>query len=189
MQSKVLTSFTKRCSVPTAIQMVLKNSVLKLQGPLGTAELQLKTYDKKGGFSMKLVQQAPAHQELYFRTHGEEGQKTLHTVTSTLLQYFEGLTKGFFLSVELVGIGFKASLANNTLELRVGYSHPVHLEIPKDIQVFVPKPNLICLFGVSKKRVSQVAATLLTVKPVEPYKGKGIQLKDAKVLRKTGKKK
>lgn len=49
MQSKVLTSFTKRCSVPTAIQMVLKNSVLKLQGPLGTAELQLKTYDKKGG--------------------------------------------------------------------------------------------------------------------------------------------
>lgn len=77
----------------------------------------------------------------------------------------------------------------NTLELRVGYSHPVHLEIPKDIQVFVPKPNLICLFGVSKKRVSQVAATLLAVKPVEPYKGKGIQLKDAKVLRKTGKKK
>ena len=80
MQSKVLTSFTKRCSVPTAIQMVLKNSVLKLQGPLGTAELQLKTYDKKGGFSMKLVQQAPAHQELYFRTHGEEGQKTLQYV-------------------------------------------------------------------------------------------------------------
>ena len=75
------------------------------------------------------------------------------------------------------------------MELRVGYSHPVKLPIPNDVKIFVPKPTLSCLFGVSKKRVSQVAATFLQVKPVEPYKGKGIQLKDAVVIRKAGKKK
>ena len=152
-------------------------------------QIFLKTYDKKGGFSVKLVQHPQAHQELHFRTRGQEGQKTLHTVTSTLMQYIEGLTKGVFLSVELVGVGFKANVSHTAVELRVGYSHPVTLAIPNDVKIFVPKATIICLFGVSKKRVSQVAATLLALKPVEPYKGKGVQLKDSTVIRKPGKKK
>ena len=189
MPSIALPSFKKRCVVPPTIQVILKNSILKIQGPLGKAELQLKTYDKKGSFSVKLVKYPQAHQELHFRALGKAGRQNLQNITTTLLQYIEGLTKGFFLSVELVGIGFKATLSSNDVELRVGYSHPVKLPIPNDVKIFVPKPTLICLFGVSKKRVSQVAATFLQVKPVEPYKGKGIQLKDAVVIRKAGKKK
>ena len=189
MTSIALPSFKKRCVVPPTIQVVLKNSILEIQGPLGKAELQLKTYDKKGSFSVKLVKYPQANQELHFRALGKAGQQTLQTITAILLQYIEGLIKGFFLSVELVGIGFKATLSSNDVELRVGYSHPVKLPIPNDVKIFVPKPTLICLFGVSKKRVSQVAATFLQVKPVEPYKGKGIQLKDAVVIRKAGKKK
>ena len=189
MPSIALPSFKKRCVVPSTIQVILKNSILKIQGPLGKAELQLKTYDKKGCFSVKLIKHPQAHQEIHFRALGKAGQQTLQTITATLLQYIEGLTKGFFLSVELVGIGFKATLSSNEVELRVGYSHPVKPPIPNDVKIFVPKPTLICLFGVSKKRVSQVAATFLQVKPVEPYKGKGIQLKDAIVIRKAGKKK
>ena len=189
MRPVTLTSFKKRCIVPATVQMFLQNSVLEVEGPLGKAELHLKTYDKKGGFSVKLVQHPQAHQELHFRTRGQEGQKTLHTVTSTLMQYIEGLTKGVFLSVELVGVGFKANVSHTAVELRVGYSHPVTLAIPNDVKIFVPKATIICLFGVSKKRVSQVAATLLALKPVEPYKGKGVQLKDSTVIRKPGKKK
>ena len=96
MRPVALTSFKKRCIVPATVQMFLQNSVLEVEGPLGKAELHLKTYDKKGGFSVKLVQHPQAHQELHFRTRGQEGQKTLHTVTSTLMQYIEGLTKGVF---------------------------------------------------------------------------------------------
>ena len=67
MPSIALPSFKKRCVVPPTIQVILKNSILKIQGPLGKAELQLKTYDKKGSFSVKLIKHPQAHQELHFR--------------------------------------------------------------------------------------------------------------------------
>jgi large subunit ribosomal protein L6 len=181
--------FEKRCVIPPTITLSLENSILMMQGPLGKVELHLKTYDTLGDYSVKLVQKGRNQQELHLRTQSEDGQKALQTLASLVSQYIEGLTKGFFVSVELVGIGFKANFGADRVELRVGYSHPVELIVPNDVKVFVPKPTLVCLFGVSKKRVSQVAATLKALKPVEPYKGKGIQLKDEITARKVGKKK
>lgn len=179
--------FEKQVSVPRNIRASLRASKLTLEGPLGEVNMYTKLYDKNGVYSMKLCFRNKG-QELHLRTCGFKGLPLLQALISLVNQYLEGLTKGFLLPLELVGVGIRAGFVNDRLELRLGYSHPVYPVLPGDVQVFVPQPNLIYLFGISKKRLAQVAAVLKAAKPVEPYKGKGILLRGSANLRKTGKK-
>ena len=98
-----------------------------------------------------------------------------------------GLDIGFKKDLILVGVGYKAQLKGNLLDLQVGYSHPTEIEIPKDISVKVNKATEIEISGSDKQKVGQFASTVRDIRPPEPYKGKGIRYKDEYVRKKAGK--
>ncbi len=114
--------------------------------------------------------------------------RALHGLTRTLVaNMVEGVTKGFEKRLEIQGIGYRAQLRGADLELSVGYSHPVAYKAPKGISFDVPQPTVVVVKGIDKQQVGQVAAEIRSVRPPEPYKGKGIRYADEYVRRKVGK--
>jgi large subunit ribosomal protein L6 len=114
--------------------------------------------------------------------------RALHGLTRTLVaNMVEGVTRGFAKSLEIQGVGYRAVLKGTTLELAVGYSHPVTIEPPQGISFEVPAPTQITVKGNDKQQVGQIAAEIRRVRPPEPYKGKGIRYAGEQVRRKVGK--
>lgn len=103
------------------------------------------------------------------------------------MNMIRGVSKGFEKKLEIKGVGFKASLEDGYLVLQVGFSHPVKIKKPDDVDFLVEK-NFITVLGIDLEKVSQVAARIRKIKPPEPYKGKGIRYQGERVRRKTGKK-
>jgi large subunit ribosomal protein L6 len=99
----------------------------------------------------------------------------------------EGVTSGFQKTLEIQGVGYRASLRGTSLELAVGYSHPIVMAPPEGISFEVPQPTVVVVKGIDKQRVGQVAAEVRAVRPPEPYKGKGIRYSGEYVRRKVGK--
>jgi large subunit ribosomal protein L6 len=99
----------------------------------------------------------------------------------------EGVDKGFHKELSLIGVGFRAAIKGNKLDLQVGFSHPTELEIPQGLQIKVNKSVEIIISGMDKQLVGQFAALVRSKKPPEPYKGKGIRYKDEYVRKKAGK--
>ena len=97
-----------------------------------------------------------------------------------------GLTKGFEKKLEINGVGYRASVKGNVLELQLGYSHPINYEIPKGITITVEK-NIITVKGTNKQQVGQVASEIRSFRKPEPYKGKGVKYVDEHIIRKAGK--
>ncbi len=97
-----------------------------------------------------------------------------------------GLTKGFEKKLEINGVGYRAAVKGNVLELQLGFSHPINYEIPTGITVTVEK-NIITVKGTDKQQVGQVAAEIRSFRKPEPYKGKGIKYVDERIIRKAGK--
>ncbi len=100
-----------------------------------------------------------------------------------------GVTKGFEKKLSLVGVGYKAQATGGKLNLAVGYSHPVNIDMPVGITVATPTPTEIVIKGADRPRVGQIAAEIRGVRPPEPYKGKGIRYSDEKITIKETKKK
>lgn len=109
------------------------------------------------------------------------------TYASHIKNMIEGVTKGFEKKMIIEGVGFKVALAGDTLTLDLGFSHNIKLTVPKDVKVVVEKNNFT-VSGFDKEAVGQFAASIRSLKPTEPYKGKGIRYEGEKVLRKQGKK-
>ncbi|WP_456322750.1 50S ribosomal protein L6 [Hydrogenimonas sp.] len=97
-----------------------------------------------------------------------------------------GLTQGFEKKLEINGVGYRAAVKGKTLELQLGYSHPINYPIPDGIEIKVEK-NIISVKGTDKQKVGQVAAEIRSFRPPEPYKGKGVKYVDEVILRKAGK--
>ncbi len=97
-----------------------------------------------------------------------------------------GLDKGFSKSLEINGVGYRANVNGKTLELQLGFSHPINYEIPEGIDIKVEK-NIITVSGTDKQQVGQVAAEIRGFRPPEPYKGKGVKYTDEVIIRKAGK--
>ena len=114
--------------------------------------------------------------------------RALHGLTRTLVaNMVEGVTKGFEKRLEIQGVGYRAALRGTSLELNVGYSHPVVMDPPGGIEFEVPTVNEVVVKGIDKQKVGQVAAEIRKVRPPEPYKGKGIRYQGEYVARKVGK--
>ena len=114
--------------------------------------------------------------------------RALHGLTRTLVaNMVEGVTKGFEKHLEIQGVGYRASLKGNDLELAVGYSHTVTISPRTGVSFEVPIPTQIVVKGTDKQVVGQTAAEIRKVRPPEPYKGKGIRYRDEQVRRKVGK--
>lgn len=120
----------------------------------------------------------------------DETQQTraLHGLYRALVQNaVTGVTTGFSKSLDLVGVGYRAAVAGKTLELSLGYSHPIKFPIPEGIEIKVDKQTNIQVNGPSRELVGQVAAKLRSFRPPEPYLGKGVKYTDEKLRRKEGK--
>ena len=119
----------------------------------------------------------------------ERGEdRALHGLTRSLVaNMVEGVTKGFEKRLEIQGVGYRAALRGTSLELNVGYSHPVVKEAPPGITFEVPAPTQVVVKGIDKQQVGQIAAEIRKVRPPEPYKGKGIRYEGEYVRRKVGK--
>jgi large subunit ribosomal protein L6 len=114
--------------------------------------------------------------------------RSLHGLTRTLVaNMVQGVTQGFEKRLEIQGVGYRAQLKGETLEIAVGYSHPVSVEPPEGITFAVPTPTEIVVSGIDKHAVGETAARIRRLRPPEPYKGKGIRYKDEVVRRKVGK--
>ena len=114
--------------------------------------------------------------------------RALHGLTRTLIaNMVEGVTKGFEKRLEIQGVGYRAALRGASLELNVGYSHPVVIEPRNGVTFEVPQPTQITVKGTDKQAVGQIASEIRRVRPPEPYKGKGIRYEGEYVRRKVGK--
>jgi large subunit ribosomal protein L6 len=123
-------------------------------------------------------------------TRKDETQKTraLHGLYRALVQNaVTGVGTGFTRSLDLVGVGYRAAVSGKTLELSLGYSHPIKFPIPEGIEIKVDKQTNISITGASKELVGQVAAKIRGFRPPEPYLGKGVKYTDEKLKRKEGK--
>ncbi len=126
--------------------------------------------------------------QIVFAPKGEDRQSrafwgTYRSISSNIIT---GITKGFEKKLEINGVGYRAALKGNVLELLLGFSHPINYNIPKDITIAVEK-NIISIKGNDKQLVGQVAADIRSFRPPEPYKGKGVKYVDETIIRKAGK--
>lgn len=118
----------------------------------------------------------------------EKRSKSLYGLTRALLQNAViGVRDGFTKTLELHGVGYRASVSGRKLELSLGFSHPIEFPIPEGIEIKVDKQTLIHVNGVSKELVGQVAAKIRSYRPPEPYLGKGVRYQNEKIRRKAGK--
>jgi large subunit ribosomal protein L6 len=144
----------------------------------------------------ELAQQVPARMKIeqaegtitVARPTERGDDRALHGLTRTLVaNMVEGVTKGFEKRLEIQGVGYRASIKGNDLELQVGYSHPVLIKPRTGISFEVPVPTQVIVKGTDKQQVGQTAAEIRKVRPPEPYKGKGIRYEGEFVRRKVGK--
>jgi large subunit ribosomal protein L6 len=150
-----------------------------VNGPLGELSQQVPQRIKVEESDGQLVVTRPTER-------GDD--RALHGLTRTLVaNMVEGVTKGFAKTLEIQGVGYRASLRGADLELNVGFSHPVVKKAPQGITFEVPQPTQVLVKGIDKQKVGQVAAEVRAVRPPEPYKGKGIRYEGEYVRRKVGK--
>ena len=122
------------------------------------------------------------------RKNEEQKTRALHGLYRSLVQNaVTGVSTGFTKSLDLVGVGYRAAVSGKTLELSLGFSHPIKFPIPEGIEVKVEKQTNIAISGASKELVGQVAAKVRGFRPPEPYLGKGVKYTDEKLKRKEGK--
>jgi large subunit ribosomal protein L6 len=111
------------------------------------------------------------------------------TTRASVQNLVAGVTKGFEKKLEINGVGYKAAMAGKRLQLSLGFSHDVSFEVPAGVTITTPKPTEITVVGIDKRQVGQVAAEIRSLRPPEPYKGKGVKYAGEFIFRKEGKKK
>ena len=173
----------KPIQLPKDTKVKVESGKLILTGPKGSKELTINDkifsteISKDNNLVLKLIKK------------NEQSSMLWGTTRSILHSAIIGVSTGHEKILELTGVGFRASLKDNLLNLQLGFSHDLTYEIPKDIKLTVEKQVVIKINGIDKELVGKVAAEIKRLKPVEPYKAKGIKERGQYVLRKEGKKK
>jgi large subunit ribosomal protein L6 len=127
-------------------------------------------------------------QILCMRPSDGKAHKALHGLTRSLIaNMVEGVTKGFERKLELVGVGYRAAMLGNSLNIALGYSHPIIYPVPASIKIEVKDQTQITVSGTDKQQVGAVAAKIRSFRPPEPYKGKGVKYVEERIRRKAGK--
>lgn len=168
-------------AVPQGVDVAIKENQISVKGTGGTLSLannaMVKVEHKDGKLTFVPV----------------DDSRQANAMSGTMRQLVNnmvvGVTKGFEKKLNLVGVGFKAAAQGTKLNLQVGYSHPVNIEMPQGITVTTATPTEIVIKGSDRQRVGQIAAEVRAVRPPEPYKGKGIRYSDEKIVIKETKKK
>lgn len=170
----------KPVAVPAGVQVEISaDNLVTVKGPLGQLSQQMprEITIKQAGDQIEVT-----------RPSDDKKHRALHGLTRSLVaNMIEGVSKGYTRNLELVGVGYRAAKQGNSLNLTVGYSHPVVITPPKGIELEVPAPNKITVKGIDKQAVGQVAAEIRAVRKPEPYLGKGIKYEGEYIRRKSGK--
>lgn len=165
--------------IPSNVQLSIRNGVVEVQGPKGKLALEVHPTIRVGVEEGKLLCQRPTDQKSH---------RALHGLTRALIaNMIQGVTEGFHRKLELSGVGYRAQVQGQVLTLSLGYTNPVVYVLPPDVKATVENQTLITVSGIDKQRVGAVAAKIRSLRPPEPYKGKGVKYADERIRRKAGK--
>jgi large subunit ribosomal protein L6 len=168
-------------AIPKGVDVAIKEDQINVKGTGGALSLPLNALVKVTNEDGKLT--------FIAADESREANAMSGTMRQLVNNMVVGVTKGFEKKLNLVGVGYRAAAQGNKLNLTVGYSHPVNIEMPAGITVATPLPTEIVVKGADRQRVGQLAAEIRAVRPPEPYKGKGIRYSDEKITIKETKKK
>lgn len=169
----------KPVPLPKTVTAIVEGHRITVKGPKGELERTLHS-------AMKVVVENGT--VVVTRPSDESEHKALHGLTRTLVaNMVEGVTTGYSKQLEIVGVGYKAEPRPYGLQLALGFSHAIEYKAPKGIKLSAPQPTQIIIEGANKEMVGQVAAELRSLRPPEPYKGKGIKYVGEQIRRKAGK--
>lgn len=165
--------------VPEGVKCELKNSTLTISGPKGKLE---QTFQTSIGIEIK------DGEIVISRSSEERQERAFQGLTRALINNMVlGVSKGYERTLQIEGVGYRASIQGKNLHLLLGYSHPIHVEPPEGISFAVEGTQVIKIAGIDKQQVGQVAANVRAFRKPEPYKGKGIRYQGEVVRRKVGK--
>ena len=173
----------KPISIPKDTKVKVENGKLIMTGPKGSRELSLNdkifsaSISKDNNLLLKLIKK------------NERTNMLWGTTRSIINSAIIGVTSGHEKILELSGVGFRASLKGNLLNFQLGFSHDTTYQIPDNIEIVVEKSTIVKISGINKELVGKVASEIRMLKPVEPYKAKGIKERGQYIIRKEGKKK
>ena len=170
-------------SIPEKVKVALAGNILNIEGPLGKSsldiDLEIFSLDIKEGKEISLKPKKI-----------DQNTKRLWGMKRSLINNAViGSSKGYEKILELVGVGYRAALKGNQLNLQLGYSHDINFDIPEGIKIVVEKQTTIKISGSDKQEVGMITSKIKSFRPPEPYKGKGIKEQGQYILRKEGKKK
>ena len=170
-------------SIPEKVKVILTGTMINIEGPLGkkTLDIDLEMFDLNINEG-KEVSIKP-------KINNQDTKRLWGMNRSLINNAIIGASKGYEKILELSGVGYRATLKGNVLNLQLGFSHDINFKIPDGIKIQVEKQNILKIAGTDKQQVGMVAAEIKSIRPPEPYKGKGIKEQGQYILRKEGKKK
>ncbi len=165
--------------IPSGVEVKTDGQKIHVKGPKGTL-----SYPLTEGITVKVAD----GQVIVEKNEKIELPKPTHGLYRSLLgSMIQGVSKGFEIKLSMVGVGYRAAIQGHHIDLQVGFSHPTQIKIPQGVNVTIDKSVTIIITGIDKQAVGQFAATVRSVKPPEPYKGKGIRYENEYVRKKAGK--
>ena len=170
-------------TIPDKVKVVLAGNILNIEGPLGKKSLDVDL----DIFNLEIKE---GKERLIKPKKIDQNTKRIWGMKRSLINNAViGSSTGYEKILELIGVGYRAALKGNQLNLQLGYSHDINFDIPEGIKIAVEKQTTLKITGADKQQVGAVASKLKTLRKIEPYKGKGVREKGQYVLKKEGKKK
>ena len=170
-------------TIPSGVEITIEKGEVIVNGPKGRLTQNIGTDITALVQDGTLIVKRPTEQKRHKALHG--------LYRSLIYNMVRGVTEGYSCNLELVGVGYKASVQGNVLELNLGYSHNIFMEVPSEIRVSAEtakgKNPIVRLESNDKQMIGQVAAKIRSLRKIEPYKGKGIRFVDEEIRRKAGK--
>lgn len=167
--------------IPSGVEVQFSNRTLTATGSLGTLSLVV-SEDVVTSIADDAITIAPKYET-------NRSRAMWGTTRALVSNMVTGVSKGFSTALEINGVGYRAAVQGNTLNLQLGYSHEIAFPIPGDVRITCERPTLITVSGADRQRVGQIAAEIRAYRRPEPYKGKGIKYATETIRRKEGKKK
>ena len=170
-------------SIPEKVKVLLSGNIINIEGPIGkkTLNIDLNIFDLTINEGKEV---------LIKPKKVDENTKRLWGMNRSLINNaIIGASKGYEKVLELTGVGYRAALKGKQLNLQLGFSHDINIDIPEGIKITVEKQTILKIFGLDKQQVGMIASEIKSFRPPEPYKGKGIKEQGQYILRKEGKKK
>ncbi len=169
--------------IPEKVKVVLNNNILNIEGPLGKKSLNIDL----DLFELNIIDNKEV--SIKPKKINEEIKRIWGMNRSLLNNAIIGTSKGYEKVLELSGVGYRAAIKGKTLNLQLGFSHDINFDIPEGITIVVEKQVNISIKGNDKQQVGMIASKIKSLRPPEPYKGKGIKERGQYIIRKEGKKK